>query len=78
MLPLSGLSPVGGKKVVTQILKFDGVPFRVSLWWPFARQREPVLGGWCRRFRLAGGLWCAVLGRSTRAQPNRLSGLTEA
>jgi hypothetical protein len=32
-----------GEKVVTQILKFDGVPFRVSLWRPFARQREPVL-----------------------------------
>jgi hypothetical protein len=28
---------------VTQILKFNGVPFRVSLWRPFARQREPVL-----------------------------------
>jgi hypothetical protein len=40
----SAVTPTNyGKKVVTQILKFDGVPFRVSLWRPFARQREPVL-----------------------------------
>jgi hypothetical protein len=40
----SAVTPTNyGKKVVTQILKFNGVPFRVSLWRPFARQREPVL-----------------------------------